>query len=237
MSKKLTLIFLAGLILGACSITAEKPKDTNLSLSETNNQTSAPTSTPTALPTPSADIDQLLKLKPGQMIYATIKTSKGSITVKLFPDKAPNTVANFVGLAEGTKTWTDPKTGQPVNGKSLYAGTIFHRVIKGFMIQGGDPLGNGMGNPGYKFADEPVTEPYSRGTIAMANSGPNTNGSQFFIMHADYQLPPNYTIFGRVDTSDSASLKVVDAIATQPTGANDRPVDPVTIESITIERK
>lgn len=235
MYKKLSLIFLAGLILGACSVTTDKPKDTNLSLSGSNTQTSTPA--PTATPTSSPDVDQLLKIKTGQSMYATIKTSKGNITVKLFPDKAPNTVANFVGLAEGTKTWTDPKTGQPVNDRSLYAGTIFHRVIKGFMIQGGDPLGSGMGGPGYKFADESVNEPYSRGTIAMANSGPNTNGSQFFIMHADYPLPPNYTIFGRIDASDSASLKVVDTIATQPTGANDRPANPVTIESIAIERK
>ncbi len=169
-------------------------------------------------------------------MIATIKTSKGIIKVQLFPDKAPNTVANFVGLAEGTKDWTDEKTGKIVSGKSLYAGTIFHRVIKGFMIQGGDPLGSGMGGPGYKFADEQTGEGYTRGTLAMANSGPNTNGSQFFIMHADYALPPSYTVFGRIDSTDSVSLATVDAIATVKTGANDRPVDNVTIESITVDR-
>ena len=170
-------------------------------------------------------------------MIATIKTSKGSINLVLFPEEAPNTVANFVGLAEGTKDWVDPKTAKTVTGKSLYAGTIFHRVIKGFMIQGGDPLGSGMGGPGYKFADEQTGESYTRGTLAMANSGPNTNGSQFFIMHTDYQLPPNYTVFGRIDASDSASLKTVDAIATVKTDANDRPVDKVIIESIVIDRQ
>lgn len=159
-------------------------------------------------------------------MYTTIKTNLGSIRIQLFPDKAPNTVANFVGLAEGTKT-----------GKPFYDGVIFHRVIKDFMIQGGDPLGTGTGGPGYKFADETTNEPYTRGTLAMANSGPNTNGSQFFIVHKDYPLPPNYTVFGRIDASDSVSLATLDNIAAVKTDANDKPLSPVTIETVSIERK
>src|SRR3954468_18537685 len=115
-------------------------------------------------------------------VYATLKTSMGDIVVQLFEDKAPKTVANFIGLASGTKEWTDPKTGEKVK-RPLYNGTIFHRVIPGFMIQGGDPLGNGTGGPGYKFDDETNNgmKLDDRGILAMANSGPNTNGSQFFI--------------------------------------------------------
>ncbi len=170
-------------------------------------------------------------------MFVTIKTNLGSMKVQLFPDKAPNAVANFVGLAEGTKDWTDPKTGQKVSGKSLYSGVIFHRVIKDFMIQGGDPLGQGIGGPGYKFADEKTGEPYTRGTLAMANSGPDTNGSQFFIVHKDYPLPFNYTVFGRIDSNDQASLATLDKIATTKTDSNDRPISPVTIESVSVERQ
>ncbi len=159
-------------------------------------------------------------------MIATIKTSLGDIKVQLFPDKAPNTVANFVGLAEGTRT-----------GKPFYNGVIFHRVIKDFMIQGGDPLGTGSGGPGYKFADEINAEQYTRGTLAMANSGPNTNGSQFFIVHKDYPLPSSYTIFGRVDSGDAQSLATLDKIATTKTDNNDRPLIPITIQTISVERK
>lgn len=168
-------------------------------------------------------------------ITAVINTGKGIMKVILYPKIAPNTVRNFIELAKGTKI--NPNTGAKVSDKPFYDGLIFHRIIKGFMIQGGDPNGTGTGGPGYKFADEPVTEEYKRGTIAMANSGPNTNGSQFFIMHADYQLPPNYTIFGRIDASDSASLKTLDTIATVATDGSDRPLENVTIQSITIEEK
>lgn len=170
-------------------------------------------------------------------MYAIIKTSLGNMKIRLFPDKAPNAVANFVGLSEGTKEWTDPKTGAKQSGKSLYAGTIFHRVIKDFMIQGGDPLGQGYGGPGYKFADETSGEPYTRGTLAMANSGPNTNGSQFFIVHKDYPLPPNYTVFGRIDAGDKESLATLDNIAAVKTGPNDRPVNVVTLISVSIDRQ
>ena len=134
---------------------------------------------------------------------ATIVTTAGTMTAQLFPAEAPRTVNNFVFLA----------------GEGFYDGVIFHRVIPGFMIQGGDPTGTGRGGPGYKFNDEPVTRRYQRGTLAMANAGPNTNGSQFFVMHADYPLPPNYTIFGKL----TAGEEVVDAIAGAPTGAQDRP--------------
>ena len=167
---------------------------------------------------------------------ATIKTNLGDINVNLFPDHAPKTVRNFTGLAEGTQEWTDPK----VKAKStapLYNGTIFHRVIPGFMIQGGDPLGTGTGGPGYRFDDEPHPEltfdkPY---LLAMANAGPNTNGSQFFITVAPTTwLNFKHTIFGEV--ADQPSRDVVDAIAAVETGAQDRPKQNVVIESITISR-
>ncbi|RYG66517.1 peptidylprolyl isomerase [bacterium] len=148
---------------------------------------------------------------------ATIETNKGTLVAELFVDEAPNTVNNFVFLAR----------------EGFYDGVIFHRVIPGFMIQGGDPTGTGMGGPGYRFNDERVSRPYSRGTLAMANAGRNTNGSQFFVMHADYPLPPNYTIFGKLKSGE----EVVDAIAAGRTGAQDRPIEAVTISSVTIEEK
>lgn len=146
---------------------------------------------------------------------ATLHTSLGDIQVEFLPAEAPRAVNNFVFLA----------------GEGYYDGVMFHRVIPGFMIQGGDPTGTGRGGPGYQFRDE-LDGPgkYTRGTMAMANAGPNTNGSQFFIMHRDYGLPHNYTIFGQV----TAGLEVVDAIAGVPTGAQDRPHDPPTITSVTI---
>ena len=145
---------------------------------------------------------------------ATIETSAGSMVADLFAADTPNTVNNFAFLA----------------GDGFYDDVIFHRVISGFMIQGGDPTGTGSGGPGYRFDDEPVTRSYDRGTLAMANAGPNTNGSQFFIMHADYALPPNYTIFGKL----TQGVEVVDAIAGAQTGPNDRPAEPVSISGVTI---
>ena len=133
-------------------------------------------------------------------IYATFKTSMGDIVVKLLPEKAPKTVENFLGLAEGTREWTEPKSGQKVK-KPLYDGTIFHRVIPDFMIQGGDPLGTGTGGPGYRFADEigPDNKFSKPGLLAMANAGPNTNGSQFFITEVPTPwLDKGHTIFGEV---------------------------------------
>jgi cyclophilin family peptidyl-prolyl cis-trans isomerase len=155
-------------------------------------------------------------IKAGKSYTATIKTTAGDIVVELSKD-TPVTTNNFVFLA----------------GEKFYDGVIFHRVIPGFMIQGGDPTGTGMGGPGYKFADEKFTGEYKRGTIAMANSGANTNGSQFFIMHADYALPPNYVIFGKT----TSGLETVDKIASGKTNQNDRPDEPVSITSIDIQEK
>ena len=167
---------------------------------------------------------------------ATLTTSLGDIRINLFPDQAPKTVRNFTGLAEGTQEWTDPR----VRAKStapLYDGTVFHRVIPGFMIQGGDPLGTGTGGPGFRFADEfnpqlTFDRPY---LLAMANSGPNTNGSQFFITVAPTSwLNFKHSIFGEV--ADQESRDVVDAIAATPTGPGDRPRQDVVITSVTITR-
>jgi peptidyl-prolyl cis-trans isomerase A (cyclophilin A) len=169
-------------------------------------------------------------------VYATLSTSEGDIRLKLFPFQAPKTVANFVELAEGSREWTDPRTGSRTSAP-LYDGTVFHRVISGFMIQGGDPLGTGTGGPGYRFNDEihpelAFTRPY---LLAMANAGPGTNGSQFFITVAPTQwLTGKHTIFGEVADADSRA--VVDRIAGTKTGAQDRPVDDVVIEKVTIER-
>jgi len=167
-------------------------------------------------------------------LTATLRTSQGTVQVRLFPDHAPKTVANFVELAEGARDWTDPRTHQTTTGK-LYDGTIFHRVIPRFMIQGGDPLGTGTGGPGYKFADEihpdlRFDRPY---LLAMANAGPGTNGSQFFITTVPTpHLNGKHTIFGEViDGSD-----VVERISQVQTGRSDRPVQDVVLESVTIER-
>jgi peptidyl-prolyl cis-trans isomerase A (cyclophilin A) len=167
-------------------------------------------------------------------LYAVLETTQGSMTVRLFEKEAPKTVANFVGLAEGTKPFTDPKTGTKVT-RPFYDGLIFHRVIPGFMIQGGDPRGTGSGDPGYKFEDEFVTSLKfdQAGKLAMANSGPNTNGSQFFITDGlTPHLNMRHTIFGQV----VEGLEVVRKIANVPTGPQDRPVTPV-IMKIKIVRK
>ncbi len=166
---------------------------------------------------------------------ATLHTSAGDIRVNLFADQAPKTVRNFVELAQGTKEWTHPGTGAKTTDQ-LYDGTVFHRVIPNFMIQGGDPLGRGTGGPGYRFDDEFHPElsfdrPY---LLAMANSGPGTNGSQFFITVAETNwLNRKHTIFGEV--ADAPSRAVVDAIAGTPTDRGDRPVQEVRIESVTID--
>ncbi|MGH3344756.1 MAG: peptidylprolyl isomerase [Carbonactinosporaceae bacterium] len=171
-----------------------------------------------------------------QSMQATITTTAGPIDVTLFPDHAPKTVRNFVELAEGAREWTDPRTGSPTREK-LFDGTVFHRVIDGFMIQGGDPLGTGTGGPGYRFTDEfhpdlRFDRPY---LLAMANAGPGTNGSQFFITVAATEwLSGRHTIFGEV--SDEASRTVVDEISARPTGPADRPVDDIRIESVTVRR-
>jgi peptidyl-prolyl cis-trans isomerase A (cyclophilin A) len=169
-------------------------------------------------------------------LYATLSTTEGDIRVQLFPNHAPKTVTNFVELAEGGREWTDPRTGSRTSAP-LYDGTVFHRVISGFMIQGGDPLGTGTGGPGYRFADEihpelAFTKPY---LLAMANAGPGTNGSQFFITVAPTQwLTGKHTIFGEVADADGRA--VVDKIIAVPTGQMDRPKTDVTISKVTIER-
>jgi peptidyl-prolyl cis-trans isomerase A (cyclophilin A) len=169
-------------------------------------------------------------------LHATLHTNRGDIRIELFPDQAPKTVRNFVELAEGTREWKDPKTGQ-TRREPFYDGVTFHRVISGFMIQGGDRLGTGTGGPGYTFGDEihpglDFTAPYK---LAMANAGPGTNGSQFFITVAPTTwLQGKHTIFGQV--ADAPSREVVDAIERTATSRGDRPVEPVVIEKVTVER-
>ena len=168
----------------------------------------------------------------GADLFAKFETTEGTITVKLFAKDAPKTVENFVGLATGEKQWVDPATGETKKNVSLYNGTIFHRCIKEFMVQGGDPLGRGTGGPGYKFEDEfqsgrRFDKP---GLLAMANAGPNTNGSQFFIVtipSADW-LNGKHTVFGEV----TDGMEVVDAIEGTQTDGRDMPLDPQVIESV-----
>lgn len=162
---------------------------------------------------------------------ANIETTMGDIHCTLFPDKAPQTVANFIGLATGKKEWTNSATGKVEKGKPLYDGTTFHRVIPNFMIQGGDPEGTGMGGPGYKFNDETSDLKFDQGgRLAMANSGPNTNGSQFFITEAAAPwLDGKYNLFGQCDDVD-----LVKKIARVATGPNNKPVEKVTIKHIVI---
>ncbi|MDR2427227.1 MAG: peptidylprolyl isomerase [Endomicrobium sp.] len=165
---------------------------------------------------------------------AVIETSQGTITIELFPDSAPDTVENFIGLAEGMKEFTDLKTGKKTK-KKFYDGLIFHRVIPQFMIQGGCPLGTGSGGPGYKFKDEiePSLKFDKPGRLAMANSGPDTNGSQFFITETSTPwLNGNHTIFGQV----ISGLDIVKKIARIEADFSDKPIDPVVIKTITIER-
>jgi peptidyl-prolyl cis-trans isomerase A (cyclophilin A) len=167
-------------------------------------------------------------------VYATLKTSMGDVVIQLFDDKAPKTVANFVDLATGAKEWTDPKTREKVK-RPLYNGTVFHRVIPGFMIQGGDPLGTGTGGPGYRFEDEfhPELKHSKPGIVSMANSGPNTNGSQFFITHkATPWLDGRHSVFGAVVKGHD----VIDAIANVPRDARDRPSKEVVLQQVVISR-
>ena len=172
-----------------------------------------------------------------EQLIARLATNRGEIDIELFPNHAPVTVENFVGLAEGTKEYTDHKTRQKTTGR-FYDGLVFHRVIPGFMIQGGDPQGTGTGGPGYDFKDEFHPElrfdrPY---LLAMANAGPGTNGSQFFItVGKTPHLNNKHTIFGEVASAEGR--QVVDTIAGTPTDRRDLPTEPVVIESVTIERR
>ena len=168
-------------------------------------------------------------------VYATFNTSEGTIVCRLFEDEAPVTVKNFIELAEGSREWTDPRSGKKSN-SPLYDGTIFHRVIPDFMVQGGDPTGTGMGGPGYKFQDETKGSPHKfdkPGKLAMANAGPNTNGSQFFItVAATHWLTGNHTIFGEVVEGQD----VADKISSVPRDSGDRPRTPITLQKVKIER-
>ncbi|MCX4549644.1 peptidylprolyl isomerase [Streptomyces sp. NBC_01267] len=173
-----------------------------------------------------------------EQLYATLKTNHGDIVIRLLPNHAPKTVKNFVELAQGEREWTHPATGKKSTDR-LYDGTVFHRVISGFMIQGGDPLGNGTGGPGYEFADEfhpelAFDKPY---LLAMANAGPGTNGSQFFItVSPTAWLTRKHSIFGEV--TDPASQKVIDEIIATPTNPRtDRPVQDVVIETVVVETR
>ena len=215
MNKKIIYSVIALLILGGF---ANMNKPQPIRQAETLNQYSAATNSTNQkesnMTKPTMQIDQTKKYQ------AILKTDKGNIVIDLFADKTPITVNNFVYLTR----------------ENFYTNTIFHRTIPGFMIQGGDPTGTGRGGPGYKFEDESFSGEYSRGTVAMANTGPNTNGSQFFIMHQDTDLPLNYVIFGKV----IEGLDVVDAIATAPTnpgGEGSTPVNPVKIESVEINEQ
>jgi len=170
------------------------------------------------------------------MLYAHFTTSEGNFSIQLFDDLAPKTVANFTGLAEGSKEWTDPRTGKKST-SPYYNGTIFHRVIDGFMIQGGDPLGQGTGGPGYKFADEfhPKAKHSKAGVLSMANAGPNTNGGQFFItLDQTPWLDNKHSVFGEVVSGMDVVRKIGSTKTSKP---GDRPVTPITIQSVTIERK
>lgn len=184
--------------------------------SQTPAQTVEPVKNSKQLPKPEMTIDK------SKSYTAVLHTTEGDITIELFADKTPITVNNFVYLANN----------------NFYDDTIFHRVIKDFMIQGGDPTGTGMGGPGYKFDDEPFEGDYTRGTVAMANAGPNTNGSQFFIMQKDMGLPKNYVIFGKVTDGMDVVDKIADAeVAASAGGENSTPVNPVHIKTAEIVEK
>lgn len=176
-----------------------------------------------------------LDLQPTDKLFAIFKTNKGEMVAELYWDKAPATVENFVGLSKGTTEWTDPKTGNKVADKPLYSGTIFHRVIPDFMIQGGDPMGNGMGGPGYRFADEfhPELRHSGPGILSMANSGPNTNGSQFFITEGPTpHLDNRHSVFGKV----VKNLDLVGTIARVDRDGRDKPTQDIILQEVVITK-
>src|ERR1019366_1814826 len=190
-------------------------------------------------PPPAEPLPDAPQATPSAMVHpngptVVMDTSMGRITCQFFQRQAPKTVENFIALAQGTKDWTDPTTSKKMHNKPLYDGTIFHRVIPDFMIQGGDPAGTGMGDPGYTFSDEldPNLNFDAPGRLAMANSGPNTNGSQFFITEVPTEhLNQKHTIFGQCDDS---SVLVVKTIARVERDSNDKPVTPVVLKKVTI---
>ncbi len=210
-TKQIILVIIAVVVIAVAWYFTDRK--TMVSLSKEGSASSSATSSPSPSSLPSSLISK-------SMHTVTIQTSKGNIVLQTYDTDAPKTVENFITLAN----------------KGFYNGLIFHRVIEGFMIQGGDPTGTGTGGPGYKFADEldPNTPSakagYLRGVVAMANSGPNTNGSQFFIMQKDNQLPHNYTIFGKV----ISGLDIVDAIASTPRDSGDKPLTKVVMNKVTV---
>lgn len=214
MQNIINIALVIAVIAIAGSLIIKKPGDTSSVQPSGTTQKESPMPSVSALPKPEMVIDSK------KSYSVTLKTTAGNIVITLDTKNTPITANNFYYLAKA----------------KFYDGVIFHRVIPGFMIQGGDPTGTGSGGPGYKFDDEKFSGEYKRGTVAMANAGPNTNGSQFFIMHADYDLPKNYVIFGKV----TAGLDVVDKIATAetiPGGEGSRPKNPVKIESVDITEK
>ncbi|WP_246845215.1 peptidylprolyl isomerase [Bdellovibrio sp. NC01] len=229
--KKVIWIYLFAFLLAAFSFRADA--------AETKTETETKTATEVKKADKASKASKSAKAtetKKGQPMFAIFETTKGNFKVKFFNDKAPKTVENFVGLAEGTKEWTDPKSGAKVK-KPFYDGLTFHRVIKDFMIQGGCPLGTGTGGPGYRFEDEfPAGAPkHSKpGILSMANAGPNTNGSQFFVTTvATPWLDGRHTVFGEV----VEGMDVVHAIENSKTGPMDRPAEPIVINHIKIVRE
>jgi peptidyl-prolyl cis-trans isomerase A (cyclophilin A) len=229
------LVVVGGVVFGM----TRKPK-LNDDTEDAGKRRGVPETTSPTLDTSESDydpqgrftIDDAERAVPGTGSFvATIRTGKGELTCKLFDTQAPNTVANFVGLATGARAWKDPKKNKWVH-RPAYDGTVFHRTIQGFMIQGGDPLGNGTGEPGYTIPDEMWGGRHDRpGLLCMANRGPNTNGAQFFIMDGSApHIDSSYTIFG-----DCTPVEVIHEIASQPTNG-DRPKAPVEIQSIAIRR-
>lgn len=252
---RVLLIYIAAfliLVLGAGCTSSDdsKPAPTQTTPAQTENAAPAATAEPTAAPADqsanagAATGQEQKQATGGKKMHAIMDTTMGKIKILLYNDKAPKTVENFVGLAEGTKEFTNPKTGKKEK-RPYYDGIIFHRVIDGFMIQGGDPTGTGMGGPGYTFADEfhPEAKHTKPGILSMANAGPNTNGSQFFITVAptdflDFDHPRNkprnggHAVFGEV----VEGMDVVYAISKVPRDSNDRPKKEVKINSVKIER-
>lgn len=227
MPKKLFLLLPILLLLSGCTTPliggSEDPPlryDKTKKIQEAQNKQQQPQASQNKTPMPKQYPNAPeMEIDVEKEYRALLQTGAGDIEIRLFADKTPVTVNNFVFLARD----------------GFYNNTIFHRVIKGFMIQGGDPTGTGTGGPGYRFEDEPFSGEYRRGTVAMANAGPDTNGSQFFIMHEDAALPPNYVIFGEV----ISGMEAVDAIATAevdtaPSGESSKPREPITVKTITI---
>ncbi len=230
MWKKFAIIGSAVLFSAAAIVSLTTYKNNHSSTNQriiTPTLVSQPSNTPTPqMPKKTYSVSPTFSLNKNKSYIAILSTTKGAIRIPLFIKDAPNTVNNFVFLARD----------------NFYDNTVFHRIVKDFMIQGGDPRGDGTGGPGYKFADERVTRKYLRGTLAMANAGRDTNGSQFFIVEVDYPLPPDYTIFGQIDPQDKESLATLDAIANTPvgpslSGENSSPLETIVLQSVKIEEK